>query len=415
MNDQAAFNKMTKARTSLVLKHPFFASLALHLNLREDITCRDAWTDGRVIGYNPHYINILSDAKLEGLTAHLVLHPAFGHHKRRGNRDVGTWNKACDYVVNAILADAGFTLPEGSLFKSEYEGKSAEDIYAHLTRGNSEEEPQETPAAEENADGATENEAEGAQGTEPETSLEKQGDDQGSSQGESSPAGAVRDDPHGGSEEAQSITETDWEEALVQAAHTARELGRLSLGLERLIQDTLAPRLCWQQLLARFIERSNRSDYTWVTPNRRYLHQDIYLPAMQNSTLSHMVVALDTSGSIQSAELDQFAAELNAITELHPTTMHLISCDMEIQEHRILQNSDLPMRIRPKGGGGTDYRPVFGLVEKEGLRPACLIYLTDLVCRGFPAQEPPYPVLWVQIGNEGTVPPFGEVIHLDRQ
>jgi hypothetical protein len=66
MQDPKAYNKILKARTALVLNHPFFASLTLRLQVREDYSCQTVWTDGRVFTYNPHYVNILPANKLAG-------------------------------------------------------------------------------------------------------------------------------------------------------------------------------------------------------------------------------------------------------------------------------------------------------------------------------------------------------------
>jgi hypothetical protein len=50
---------MVRARTDLVLAHPFFGYLALQLTLVEDQSCDTAWTDGYVLAYNPLYVNML--------------------------------------------------------------------------------------------------------------------------------------------------------------------------------------------------------------------------------------------------------------------------------------------------------------------------------------------------------------------
>jgi len=52
------------------------------------------------------------------------------------------------------------------------------------------------------------------------------------------------------------------------------------------------------------------------------------------------------------------------------------------------------VRLEPKGGGGTDFRPAFEWVAENDFAPACLIHLTDLCCDSFP-ETPEYPVLWV--------------------
>lgn len=414
MKDKKAYLKILKARTSLVINHPFFASLALRLNVREDYSCETAWTDGHVFGYNPRYVRILSPEKLEGLTAHTVMHPACGHHKRRENRDHDTWNRACDYAVNGILLDSGFILPDGFLFSDAYCGKSAEAVYEILQEGNDESEKEEQESEPEagsndsdSGDETSETEASVKAGN-PEGSEDEM--DEPSPSGDPGKSGEVRDNSSDGGSDTEN--ETDWDEALVQAFVNARGMGKLPAGVERFIDRRISPRLSWQELLARFIERSARSDYSWLTPNRRYIHQNLYLPSLQNHELNEIVIAVDTSGSIAADELDLFSAEISDIMGSYPANLHLIYCDAEVSKYQVFSHSDLPVAIRPVGGGGTDFRPVFDLIAKNGLMPSCLIYLSDLECLSYPDHPPPFPVLWVKTGNSGRRPPFGELIHL---
>ena len=68
--------------------------------------------------------------------------------------------------------------------------------------------------------------------------------------------------------------------------------------------------------------------------------------------------------------------------------------------------------MNPVGGGGTDFRPVFEWVERQGVAPCCLVYLTDLLCNRFPDQTPDYPVLWVQTADYNVTAPFGEIVKM---
>ena len=181
-------------------------------------------------------------------------------------------------------------------------------------------------------------------------------------------------------------------------------------GLQRLIDKRLQPSLSWRELLARFVDNSARSDYSWITPNTRYLHLDLYFPALKNNELGEVVVAIDTSGSITQAELESFAAEVSEIFNQHPATVHLLHCDLKVTSSSIYDRGNLPDKIVPKGGGGTDYRPVFQYIETHTESPSCLIYLTDHECISYPAEEPPYPVLWVKTGDSDRKPPFGETV-----
>jgi predicted metal-dependent peptidase len=149
-----------------------------------------------------------------------------------------------------------------------------------------------------------------------------------------------------------------------------------------------------------------------MSPNRRYIHQGIYFPSLSNSELNRIAIAVDTSGSIVPDDLSQFAAEISEIMEQYPASVHLIYCDMKVQHYQVFERSDLPMTMKPKGGGGTDYRPVFQLIDREAFNPACLVYLTDMECLSFPEFAPDYPVLWINVGTNLREPPFGEVISL---
>ncbi len=403
--------KMARARVGLVLRHPFFASLALRMPIKADPTCRTAWTNGRMMAFNPDYINSLTPEQVQGLAAHLVMHPACGHHLRRQGRDRSDWNRACDYVINGILLDAGLELPAGHLFHDRYRGASAESVYRLLRDDQHDEE---NPSGEEEAarlEDEHRSEEEHDQGD---------GDGQGDQEtdededGPSDPglSGEVRDDP-GDRAPGESVPQRiDWQRAMVQAALNARDAGRLPAGLERLVTDAVAPRLCWRELLQRFILRSARSDYSWLRPNRRHLHHDLYLPSLANHQLGGIVIAIDTSGSIEEDQLQRFAAEVGTVLEQCPATVHLLYCDMQIVRRDRFQPHDPPILIRPAGGGGTDYRPVFTLVDRDGLQPDCLVYLTDLECDLFPERPPVYPVLWLHAGSGETVPPFGEVVRL---
>ncbi len=402
--------KMARGRVSLILKHPFFASLALRMPVRADTTCRTAWTDGRVMAFNPEYVNSLTPEQVEGLTAHLVMHPACGHHLRRQGRDPRDWNRACDYVINGLLLDAGLELPAGYLFLEQYRGASAESVYRLLREGRDE---KDDPSGGEEA-ARLEDAHRAADERDPGTG-EGRGNGVTDEDEAASPdpglAGEVRDEP-GDAGPGERLPEIDWQQAMIQAALNAREAGRLPAGLERLVLETLAPRLDWRELLQRFIFRSARSDYSWLRPNQRHLHHNLYLPSLANHQLGEIVLAVDTSGSIEERQLQRFAAEIGTILEQCPATVHLLSCDMQIVRHEEFQPNDPPILLKPAGGGGTDYRPVFALVERTGMRPDCLIYLTDLECELFPERSPLYPVLWLHTGTGGTMPPFGEVIRL---
>jgi hypothetical protein len=121
--------RIQKARTTLLLDHPFFGTLLFRLGGKASRSVATMATDGVSLFYNPEFVDSLNAAELAGVLAHEVMHPALQHHTRRGDRDQARWNMACDYAINPMLFDAGLTLPKDVLLDERFRGMSAERIY----------------------------------------------------------------------------------------------------------------------------------------------------------------------------------------------------------------------------------------------------------------------------------------------
>ncbi|MFZ0590052.1 MAG: M48 family metalloprotease, partial [Bryobacteraceae bacterium] len=121
--------RLTKARTALLLEHPFFGSLLFRLKMECHSGIATMATDGKTVFYNPGFVANLSSAELVGVLAHEVMHPALRHHTRRGDREAHRWNMAADYAINPLLVDAGLTLPADALQDDRFRNMSAERIY----------------------------------------------------------------------------------------------------------------------------------------------------------------------------------------------------------------------------------------------------------------------------------------------
>ena len=434
---------MTRARSALVLEHPFFGSLALRLTFKEDPGCNDLWVDGRTLGFNPVYAATLPENKLIGAQAHEIMHLACGHHVRRKNRDEKLWNQACDYAVNQILLDSGFALPEGFLHNPEYNGSSVDDIYALLSRmqdqaanngakdaldtgpgsegeasgsldmEGGEEHNADTPQSTRNSDESQEQDEGGAKAGKLVAHDEGTGE-QAKSSDPVSFQGEVRDHPSLDGQQndsAQKAAETESDIALTQAMQRALSMGDLPAGFTRLLKRTLYPTLDWRAILQRFLENCADSDYSWTSPNRRYIFQDIYLPSRREPQIPQMVLAIDCSGSVDEQALAAFCAELSTVLEAYDTTLTVLFHDTKVQAAHTLGRQDLPLALTPLGGGGTDYTPISEYIAEHDLNPACLLWFTDLECDRFP-EEPDFPVLWISSRPSAQAPPFGEVLNM---
>jgi predicted metal-dependent peptidase len=416
--------KLTRARTQLLLNQPFFGSLCLRLKLVAGDLPTMA-TDGRRIVYDPTFVDTLKPAELEAVLAHEVLHCALGHHCRGGERDPRLWNEAADLAINPILVSNGFTLPDGALIDPAFDNLSAEEIYARLIQRNGDESsatPEQTPQPTGTGAGAgTEQEAQvqhasdsGSNAQNPSASTQDTiGNQAGSQSARPGGFGEVWDatDEQGGpaSQAENSRQQHEWNIAAHQAIRSAKSCGREPANLDRHLIESRQSKQDWRAILRDFVAANTPCDYHWTPPNRRYVASGLYLPSVERSGLGTIVVGVDTSGSIGEEELERFAGEISAIAdEAKPEAIHVVYCDAAVQASQQFGPSE-PIDLEPKGGGGTDFRPVFEWVEANEILPVCLIYLTDLCCHSYPP-IPEYPVLWVTDSRRRA--PFGETVRI---
>ncbi|MBF0121204.1 MAG: hypothetical protein HQK79_20415 [Desulfobacterales bacterium] len=369
-----AMDKIVKARSGLILDQPFFGSLSVKLTIKNDPSCQTLWTDGTFLGFNEGYVEKLMLDELKGVLAHEVMHLAFEHQARRNGRDKAKWNIAGDYAINGILEKSKFRLPAGRLRDARFDNLSADEIYKRLPSSGND-------------------------------------DQSGNNQNYSTDPGGcgeVRD----AKDKVES--ENNWKIATIQAAQQAKAMmGNLPEELQRLVKEILNPKVTWQEVLRKFVEVTAKNDYSWSNPNKRYF-PDLYLPSLYSKEIGEIVIAVDTSGSINDEQVSQFAEEISSILEdAQCKKIFVLYCDTRIKRVEEFESENLPLKLNPIGGGGTDFRPPFEWIKEQGLQPPCLIYLTDLESYYFPKEnEVDYPVLWAKIGNWGQTPPFGEVIEI---
>lgn len=393
--------RIEKARIGLILDHCFFGTLITKLDMVLNDTFPTMATDGKMIYYNAGFTESLTDSELLAVLAHEVLHVANGHAWRRDNRDRFKWNIAADYAINSILTECDLTLPKCALVAPSA-GKAAEWHYAHLPKQSQQEQKR-------GAGGGGKGSLQGEPGKNP---GKGQASDQPSDPGG---CGEVLDAPEeenaDGTKTGAKEQEAEWRVAVAQAAEAARSQGNLPAGLDRMVQEIVNPKVPWNVVLRDFVERTAKNDYNWSRPNLRYSSRGICLPTLISDELPEIVIAVDTSGSIGIAEVNQFAAEVSDILGQYETIIRIVYVDSAVAHAETLTRADLPLKLHPKGGGGTDFRSAYSWVAQEGLTPAALIYFTDGYGT-FPNTEPEYPVIWVVVGTKKEFP-FGQVVPLE--
>jgi predicted metal-dependent peptidase len=378
MSNDKALDRMMKARTALVLDYPFWGSLALRLKIKEAEWCPTAATDGKYLYYNRDFIMGLKGRELLGLMAHELLHVILGHPWRRDGRHPRKWNVAADYVINPMVLEEGFALPEGCLLEEKYKGQTAEWVYARLP------DPQQI---EGNLFGEVMDAPNGGSGSE--------GDSEGSE-------GQVGEGPP--------VTEEEWKVAVQQAAASARARGDLPGSLEKLVGKLAKPKVNWRAVLRRFIQERCKADYSWSYPSPRYLPHGLYMPSMFSEELGPIAVYIDTSGSIDDTMLAQFGGELQGIVdETKPSKVFVMYWDTRLQHQDVFERGD-PIKLHAKGGGGTNFVNAFKMLSELDEEPIAVVFLTDMYA-AFPSEPPEIPVLWAT-PTEDYEAPFGEIVEI---
>ena len=363
--------RLSKAKTGLILEHPFIGSVAINMPFELDETIETAATNGKRVKFNPKFIEGLTDEELKFLVAQECLHPMLEHNYRRNGRSPMRWNKACDYVINHLL-------DQEKIGKFIQGGCLDSNIY--------------------NAGNGT---SDGIFNILPED---------GGNGGGDGPGGAGNDLEDGeGSPAEQQQEAAEWKVKVAQAAQAAKMMGKLSANMQRFVDEVLQPKVDWRDVLRRFVQKAKTDERTFARPNRRFLSQGLYLPSVTGEVLGEIVIAVDCSGSIGQREINEFATEVKSLKEDgNPSALHVVYFDSEVSHYEYFGRDD-EVHIEAHGGGGTAFSPIFKYLDDNAIVPVACVVLTDLCCDDF-GNVPDYPVLWVS--NHSDKAPWGEVVKM---
>lgn len=376
--------RIQRARTTLLIDQPFFGMLALQLKVIESTLNDTAWTDGQSMGFNPAFVASITQDELIGVICHEVMHCACGHPWRESGRQHGRWNKACDYAINPIVTNAGLRLPKGALLESQYDGKNAEWIYDRL------------PEDQKDDSG---------------------GNGNGCGEVLPSPSGSdSNDDPtvqgKGASDDHAINTASDWAQYTKQAIQSAKMQGKMPAGVAREIEVATKPIVDWRSLLRKYLSEITTADYSWTQPNRRYLHNGLFLPSLRSIACGKIAVAVDTSGSIDTVTLAKFSGEMQAIfSEMQPSSVDVLYCDAKVHRVDTFERGEA-FEMKPIGGGGTAFEPIFSHYDSpDAEQPVVLVVFTDMY-GSFP-ESSDIPTIWAST-SDIEVAPFGDVVPINQ-
>jgi len=400
--------KIQKAKARLMLEHPYFGTIASSLKLERSDTVEAFLSDGGRLRYNEGYFEEAALEDVEFALANGAMHSVLKHRKRAGERHGKLWQLATDFAVNGMLLRNGLSLPDHANYQTRFEGMYAEEVYeilrSEIVDGESDDTEEQIRDGEDAEGVPDSHEPPGqAKGKEP-----PRGND---TDREKSEAG---EPPEGeGEEELEPEADLETEERMArefleQLFDKMKRQGTLPKELKLLVPEYFSHRISWKEILYRYIADHAKSSFSFVPPNMKYLYRGIYLPSL-SSDLLRIVVAIDSSGSIDGELLATFLGELQSITQQYPNyEIDLITADMKVQSHEVYLPGEL-LNYEIKGRGGTDFRPVFEYIDRFIDHPTLLLYFTDGMGH-YPEDEPPYDLLWIM--PERREVPFGEVVAL---
>ena len=367
--------KVSRAVTKLAHSKPFWGSLAMTCGHQLTKDLPTAATDGKRVYWNPEFIDPLTEEETRGLLAHELSHIIFMHCMKHGkpyDDDKKMCNVAMDIVINQILLDDGFKLPEGGIEPEErFRGMTWKQVFNIIK-----DEPEYQEMAKE-------------------LTLED-----------------VLENSDLSEEEKAEI-----KQKVIRAAEEAkaRGVGNLPGGIDGLIDEIRETKVDWRAYLISLFQNKYPEDYTFRRPNKKLMEATgIYMPSMEGVAVGAIGIAVDTSGSVSQSEMVDYLTEINEITrEFQPETVYLFYCDYEcakVEEYHMGEEIDV---LKTRGGGGTSFVPVFDHIEKEGIQIDQLIYFSDMEVHDncFPNSAPAYDVLWLSTRKDYPVP-FGDVVRI---
>lgn len=369
--------KISQAKAKLLVDYPYFGTIAsrLELVLNDDIQAFKS--DGIKLEYNSDFFSEIELSEMEFVFANGAMHASLAHESRKNARSGWLWQMATDYAVNDMLVENGMDRPWQAHYSKRFSGLYAEEIYAELKDDILRDE------------------------------LEYEADDVNDVQNNS-------DEKNQTQQEIEQIQQDNllkeqlFEEFAKATLEAEMKRDELPDGLDRFFDISKDGKINWRDELKAALDRFHKDDFTMLPPNKKFLHMGFYLPS-STSNKFNLVIAVDSSGSVDEELLNQFLSEINFLMlTVQNYQIDLLVCDDKIHSHDVFYSGDT-LECEVKGFGGTDFRPVFDFIDNELRDTKLLLYFTDLEGL-FPREHPSFEVKWITPKEEEI--PFGELIVL---
>lgn len=402
LDKQEINHKLTQARSNIVMKHPFFGTLIMHLKMGL-AQIGTAATDMKRILWDPEFISRISLEEAEFVMMHEVLHCALKHCMRGKTLNQQIFNIACDIVVNSsIMHSIGvrqFQVDGIEVMHLAPDGRegyhyTAKQVYDMLLVGIEKAEKEQKKSMQQ-------------------AGLHKPKD------GES---GQIDNhDIWDTVDTEDAYLENQWKENLQEAVRKSKNAGMYISSVRELVDEYAhRAKIDWRSVLHDFIRVVHEKyDFTFSPYDRRFTESDFMLPAfheIDTEKVSNLWFAVDTSGSISNEMLGLVLAEIRAaVQQLENISGRISFFDTAVSEPLEFDGEIKFADTKIKGGGGTSFAAVFEYMQNHmsDNLPAAVILLTDGYCT-FPAQKAAMevPVLWIIVDSD-VKPPWGTVTYVE--
>ena len=337
--------------------------------------------------YNESWMATHTVEENAALLIHEVGHLLRDHEARKksaGARDARLWNTAADCEINDDLAAEGLPLPGDPPQPGKYDlptGETVELYYKALS----------TPKAK------SKDECDCGSGA----------------HGERRPWELPPDEQSSGGTPGVDAVKAEMvrREVAKRIMDISGLFGDVSLGWRRWAHEVMTPKVDYMAIIRRTVRimlresTLGRYDRTYRKPHRRqacygeFIMPSFYQPRPRPGFL------IDTSSSMQNAQLSRAMTELGALTRQlgYASEVIVACCDAAVHGVKKIFN---PSQLQLFGGGGTDIaQGLQWFVDKKSGPIDLLIIVTDCQTE-WPAEAPPFPVVTIRVGD-GLPPPWG--------
>lgn len=375
--------RLEKIRINFLFDHPFLSVLALSIPTEYRKNRSELFeTNGYKLFIDSGKLSLYSDETLKYQFAHTLLHILLKHPFRMKDRDSKLWNRSCDIAINLLLEqfERVGSRPEDEVLLKKFDDMSVEAIYAALY------EESEDAEGEEESDEKKEDKRD---------LIEEEGDTK--------------------------EYEADIDAFIIQAVTAAKKAGTIPSSLVELITDMTKPKIDLQTLLNAYMSESfyNKEPH-FSKPNRRFIHQGLYLPGyVQEKNRLVVSIALDRSMSISKEVFEHFLGMIDAVLKMSGDYMiTIIPFDEQVYRDEVsVYDGEVPHDpiALSKGNGGTDFSCVVEYMERHNhnWERQFLIVLSDGFFTIKKMVEMPTLFLISEFNNVERLKSYGDVIRFD--